>query len=43
MMDKEHMKGAVDKTKGAVKDTAGEATGSEELRAEGKADKSSHH
>lgn len=38
-MDREHVKGAVDKTKGAVKDAAGKVTGDEKLQAEGKADK----
>jgi uncharacterized protein YjbJ (UPF0337 family) len=38
-MDKEHMKGAVDKTKGAVKDAVGGLTGDAKLQAEGKLDK----
>lgn len=38
-MDKEHVKGAADKAKGAVKDTVGAATGDAKLQAEGKADK----
>ena len=38
-MDKEHVKGAVDKAKGAIKDVAGKVTGDKELQAEGKADK----
>ena len=38
-MDKEHIKGAVDKTKGAVKDAVGKATGNDKMRAEGKMDK----
>ena len=38
-MDKEHLKGAADKAKGAVKDAAGQVTGNEKLQAEGKADK----
>jgi uncharacterized protein YjbJ (UPF0337 family) len=38
-MDKEHVKGAAQKAKGAVKDAAGSLTGNEKLRAEGKADK----
>ena len=38
-MDKQHVKGAVDKTKGAVKDAAGAATGNKKLQAEGKVDK----
>jgi uncharacterized protein YjbJ (UPF0337 family) len=39
MMDKEHAKGAVDKTKGAVKDAVGGLTGNSRLQAEGKVDK----
>ena len=38
-MDKEHVKGAADKAKGAVKDAAGKVTGDQELQAEGKIDK----
>ena len=38
-MDKEHAKGAWDKTKGAVKDAVGGATGNEKMQAEGKIDK----
>jgi uncharacterized protein YjbJ (UPF0337 family) len=38
-MDKEHIKGAADKAKGAIKDTAGKVTGDKELQAEGKLDK----
>jgi uncharacterized protein YjbJ (UPF0337 family) len=38
-MDKEHVKGAADKVKGAVKDAAGKLTGDDKLRAEGKFDK----
>ena len=38
-MDKEHVKGAVDKTKGAVKDAVGKVTGNDKLQAEGKIDK----
>jgi len=38
-MDKEHAKGAVDKTKGAVKDAVGGLTGDSRLQAEGKVDK----
>ena len=38
-MDKEHVKGAAQKAKGAVKDAAGGLTGNEKLQAEGKADK----
>ncbi len=38
-MDKEHVKGALDKAVGSVKDTVGGAVGNEKLQAEGKADK----
>jgi uncharacterized protein YjbJ (UPF0337 family) len=38
-MDKEHIKGAADKAKGAVKDAAGKVMGDKEMQAEGKADK----
>ena len=38
-MDKEHVKGAVDKAKGAVKEGVGKATGNERLREEGQVDK----
>jgi len=38
-MDKEHLKGAADKAKGAVKDAAGGLTGDAQLQAEGKLDK----
>jgi uncharacterized protein YjbJ (UPF0337 family) len=38
-MDREHVKGAADKAKGAVKDTAGKLTGNKKLRSEGKFDK----
>ena len=38
-MDKEHVKGTADKTKGAIKDTAGKMTGDKELQSEGKTDK----
>lgn len=38
-MDKEHIKGAADKTKGAIKDAAGKVMGDKELQAEGKLDK----
>ena len=38
-MDKQHVKGALDKAKGAIKDAAGAATGNKKLQAEGKADK----
>jgi uncharacterized protein YjbJ (UPF0337 family) len=38
-MDKEHVKGAADKVKGAIKDTAGKITGDKKMQAEGKFDK----
>jgi uncharacterized protein YjbJ (UPF0337 family) len=38
-MDKEHVKGAYEKTKGAVKDTIGKVTGDKKRQAEGKVDK----
>jgi uncharacterized protein YjbJ (UPF0337 family) len=38
-MDKEHVKGAADKAKGAVKNVAGKMTGDKKLEAEGKLDK----
>ncbi len=38
-MDKEHIKGAADKIKGAVKEAAGHLTGNDKLVVEGKADK----
>ena len=38
-MNKEHAKGAVEKAKGAAKDTAGKLVGNERLQAEGKIDK----
>jgi len=38
-MDKEHVKGAYEKTKGAVKDTIGKMTGNKKTQAEGKIDK----
>jgi len=39
IMDREHIKGAVDKAKGAVKEAAGKMTGHETPRAESKSDK----
>jgi uncharacterized protein YjbJ (UPF0337 family) len=39
MVDKEHIKGAADKVKGAVKEAAGKVAGNDRLVAEGKADK----
>jgi len=38
-VDSEHVKGAADKVKGAIKDAAGKVTGDNELQAEGKFDK----
>jgi uncharacterized protein YjbJ (UPF0337 family) len=38
-MDKEHVKGAVDKAKGAVKETVGKMTDDKQMQAEGKFDK----
>jgi uncharacterized protein YjbJ (UPF0337 family) len=38
-MDKEQVKGAADKAKGAIKDTAGKVMGDREMQAEGKLDK----
>jgi uncharacterized protein YjbJ (UPF0337 family) len=38
-MDREHVKGAADKAKGAVKDAAGKVIGDTKLEAEGKLDK----
>jgi len=38
-MDREHIRGAADKAKGAIKDTAGKMTGDKELQSEGKLDK----
>jgi uncharacterized protein YjbJ (UPF0337 family) len=38
-MDREHVKGAADKVKGAVKDAAGKVTGDRKLQTEGKIDK----
>ena len=38
-MDREHVKGAADKAKGAVKETVGKMTGDKEKEAEGKFDK----
>ena len=45
-MDREHIKGAADKAKGAIKETAGKITGDRELQSEGKLDKAkgdAHH
>jgi uncharacterized protein YjbJ (UPF0337 family) len=38
-MNREHIKGAADKAKGAMKDTAGKLTGNKKMQAEGKLDK----
>ena len=38
-MDREHIKGAADKAKGAIKEGAGKLTGDRDLEAEGKLDK----
>jgi len=38
-VDKEHIKGAADKAKGAVNEAAGKMTGDKEMQAEGKFDK----
>jgi uncharacterized protein YjbJ (UPF0337 family) len=38
-MNNEHIKGAADKAKGAVKDTVGKVTGDKQMQAEGKFDK----
>ncbi len=38
-MDKEHVKGAADKAKGAVKDAAGKMMGDKKMQTEGKMDK----
>ena len=38
-MDSEHVKGAADKAKGVIKETAGKVTGDKQLETEGKVDK----
>ena len=38
-MDKQHIKGAADGAKGAVKDAAGKLTGDKQMQVEGKLDK----
>ena len=38
-MDREHVKGAADKVKGAIKDAAGKLMDDKKLQAEGKIDK----
>ena len=39
MVDREHVKGAADKAKGTIKETAGKVTGDNDLESEGKLDK----
>jgi uncharacterized protein YjbJ (UPF0337 family) len=38
-MEPEHIKGAADKAKGAIKETAGKVTGDKKLESEGKFDR----
>ena len=38
-MDREHVKGAADKAKGAIKEAAGKVAGDKELQSKGKLDK----
>jgi uncharacterized protein YjbJ (UPF0337 family) len=38
-MNEEHIKGAADKAKSAIKDTVGKVTGDKQMQAEGKFDK----
>lgn len=38
-MDKEHVKGTVDKAKGSIKETVGKMTGDKQMQAEGQFDK----
>ena len=38
-MDSEHVRGAADKAKGVIKETAGKVTGDKQLETEGKFDK----
>jgi uncharacterized protein YjbJ (UPF0337 family) len=38
-MDSEHVRGAADKAKGAIKETAGKVTGDKQLETEGTVDK----
>ena len=38
-MDKEHIKGAADKAKGAIKEAAGKLIGDKKLETEGKLDR----
>jgi uncharacterized protein YjbJ (UPF0337 family) len=37
-MNEDHIKGAADKAKGAIKDTVGKVTGDKQMQAEGKFD-----
>jgi uncharacterized protein YjbJ (UPF0337 family) len=39
VMDREHVRGAADKAKGVIKETAGKVSGDKELESEGKVDK----
>jgi uncharacterized protein YjbJ (UPF0337 family) len=39
IVDKEHVKGAADKAKGAVKDAAGKMSGDKQMQTEGKTEK----
>ncbi|AHY54092.1 CsbD family protein [Bradyrhizobium japonicum SEMIA 5079] len=39
IMDREHVKGAADKAKGAIKEGAGKLIGDKDMEAEGKIDK----
>ena len=38
-MDREHVKGAADKAKGSIKETAGKLTGDQEMQSEGQLDR----
>jgi uncharacterized protein YjbJ (UPF0337 family) len=38
-MDRENVKGAAEKVKGSIKDTAGKAVGDKKMRTEGEVDK----
>lgn len=38
-MDREHVKGAADTAKGAIKETAGKLSGDKEMQSEGQLDK----
>jgi uncharacterized protein YjbJ (UPF0337 family) len=39
IMDREHVKGAADKAKGAIKEAAGKLSGDKDIETEGKIDK----